>query len=57
MKDDLELDLMIANAALREAEEAFVKLRDDYAELRQYTDKLESILKEHGIPFPEFTSL
>lgn len=51
---DLELELMVANETIREAEEVFDQLRKDYHALRKHTDKLEAILKEHGIPFPEF---
>lgn len=51
---DLEIDLMVANETVREAEEAFEKLRKDYHALRKHTDDLEAILREHGIPFPEF---
>ena len=51
---DLELELMVANETIREAEEVFDQLRKDYHALREYTDKLEAILKEHGIAFPEF---
>lgn len=51
---DLELELMVANETIREAEEAFEQLRKDYHALWDHTDKLEAILKEHGIPFPSF---
>ena len=44
---ELEIELMVAQETIREAEEAFAKLRQD-------TDRLESILKEHNISFPEF---
>lgn len=54
MKDELELELMIANETIREAEEAFGQLRKDYHALREHTDKLEAILREHNIPFPAF---
>ena len=51
---ELELDLQIAEVALSEADEAFKKLRDDYHELREYADKLETILRNHKISFPDF---
>ena len=51
---DLELELMVANETLREAEEVFAQLRTAYHALREHTDKLEAILKEHGIAFTEF---
>lgn len=51
---ELEIELMVAQETIREAEEAFDKLRQDYHELRKHTDRLESILKEHNISFPEF---
>ncbi len=51
---ELEIELMVAQETIREAEEAFSKLRQDYHELRKHTDRLESILKEHNISFPEF---
>ncbi len=51
---DLELELMVANETIREAEEVFDRLRKDYHALREHADKLETILKEHGIPFPAF---
>ena len=54
MMTDLELELMVANETIREAKEAFDQLRKDYQALREYTDNLEAILKEHGIPFPSF---
>lgn len=54
MMTELELELMVANETIREAEEAFDKLCKDYHALREHTDKLEAILKEHNIPFPEF---
>ena len=50
----LELELMVANETIREAEESFDQLRKDYHALREHTDKLEAILKEHDIPFPKF---
>ena len=53
-KHELEIELMVAQETIREAEEAFGKLRQDYHELRKHTDRLESILKEHNILFPEF---
>ena len=51
---ELELDLQIAEVALSEADEAFKELRDDYHELREYADKLETILRNHNIYFPDF---
>ena len=54
MMTDLELELVVANETIREAEEAFDQLRKDYQVLREYTDKLEAILKEHRIAFPSF---
>lgn len=51
---NLEIELMVANETIREAEESFDKLRKDYHELRKHTDKLEAILRKHKIPFPEF---
>ena len=51
---DLELDYMIAEEALQEAEESFTKLREDYNSLREHTDQLETILRNHGINFPNF---
>ena len=51
---ELEIELMVAQETIREAEEAFNKLRQDYHELRKHTDRLENILKEHNIFFPEF---
>lgn len=53
---ELEIELMIAQETILEAEEAFRKLRKDYHELRKHTDLLESILKENNISFPEFWS-
>ena len=53
---ELEIELMVAQETIREAEEAFNKLRQDYHELRKHTAQLESILKEHNISFPEFWS-
>lgn len=51
---DLELEYIIAEEALQEAEESFTKLREDYNSLREHTDKLETILRNHGIIFPNF---
>ena len=53
---ELELELMIANETIREAEECFDQLRKDYHALREHTDQLEAILREHNIPFPQFWS-
>ena len=49
---ELELELLVANETIREAEEAFDRLRKDYHALREHTDTLESLLREHNIPFP-----
>lgn len=54
MRNELELELMVANETIRETEEAFDKLRKDYHALREHTDKLEAILLKHNIPFPAF---
>lgn len=54
MRNELELELMIANETIREAEECFDQLRKDYHALREHTDQLEAILREHNIPFPQF---
>lgn len=51
---DLLAELAVANETIQEAEEAFDKLRKDYHALREHVDKLEAILREHNIPFPEF---
>ncbi|MHB8129139.1 MAG: hypothetical protein ACYDEX_09090 [Mobilitalea sp.] len=51
---DLEIDYIIAEEALQEAEESFTKLREDYNSLREHTDQLETILRNHGINFPDF---
>lgn len=51
---ELELELMVAKETIREANEAFDKLRREYHALREYTDKLESILRNKNIKFPEF---
>lgn len=51
---DLLIELAVANQTIKEAEEAFDKLRKDYHLLREHTDRLETILREHNIPFPEF---
>ena len=56
MMTDLELEIMVANETIREAKEAFDQLRKDYQALREYTDNLEAILKERGIPFPSGVS-
>lgn len=56
MRNELELELMIANETIREAEECFDQLRKDYHALREHTDQLEAILREHNIPFPQFWS-
>lgn len=51
---DLELELMIANEELREANETFAQLRKEYHSLRMHTDMLEEILRAHELPFPLF---
>lgn len=51
---ELELELLVANETIREAEEAFDQLRKDYHALREHTDALEALLREHNIPFPPF---
>ena len=51
---DPEIELIVANKTIQEAEEAFARLRMEYQALREHTDALEAILKEHGIAFPEF---
>lgn len=51
---DLLTELAVANETIQEAEKAFDKLRKDYHSLREHTDRLEAILREHSIPFPEF---
>ena len=51
---DLELNYAIAEEALQEAAESFTKLREDYNSLREHTDQLETILRNHGINFPDF---
>ena len=51
---DLEMEYQIAEFALQDANEAFEKLREDYHELREHADKLEEILREHGIEYPDF---
>ena len=54
MKNDLEIELLMAQETIREAEECFDKLQKDYHALREHTDQLETILRDHDIPFPEF---
>ncbi len=51
---ELEIEHAVDQAALQEAEECFTLLRDDYHRLREHTDKLESILKDHNIDYPRF---
>ena len=51
---DLLIELAVVNHTIKEEEEAFDKLRKDYHLLREDTDRLEEILREHNIPFPEF---
>ena len=48
---DLLIELAVANQTIKEA---FDKLRKDYHLLREHTDRLEAILREHNITFPEF---
>ena len=52
--NDLEIELAIAEETILEAEECFSKLREDYHALREHTDVLEKLLKDHGIKVPEF---
>ena len=54
MKNDLEIELLMAQETIREAEECFDKLQKDYHALREHIDQLETILRDHDIPFPEF---
>ena len=54
MKNYLEIELLMAQETIREAEECFDKLRKDYHALREHTDQLETILRDHDIPCPEF---
>ena len=54
MQNDLEIELLMAQETIREAEECFDKLRKDYHALREHTDQLETILRDHNIPVPEF---
>lgn len=51
---ELEIEYAINQAALQEAEECFGQIRKDYQLLREYTDKLEALLREHGIDYPVF---
>lgn len=51
---DTKVELMVANKTIREAEEAFDRPRQDYHALREHTDMLEALLREHKIPFLEF---
>jgi len=51
---DLEIELIVLQEALREADESFRKLLKDYQALREYADKLETLLSKNGISFPEF---
>lgn len=54
MQNDLEIELLMAQETIREAEACFDKLRKDYHALHEHTDQLEAILRDHNIPFPEF---
>jgi len=51
---NLEVEYMVAEEALREAEESFGQLREDYHHLREYTDLLETLLRNDGIDYPVF---
>lgn len=51
---DIEIDYMIAEEALSEAEEYLKQLRKDYQELREHAMKLEELLKANKINYPEF---
>lgn len=42
---DLLTELAVANETIQETKEAFDKLRKDYHSLREYTDRLEVILR------------
>ena len=42
-QNELELELIVAQETIREAEEAFDQLRKDYHALREHTDKLEAM--------------
>lgn len=54
MMNDLEVELIVANETIREAEEVFKQLHNDYQALREHADQLEAILTEHNIPFLSF---
>lgn len=51
---ELETELAVAENTIHEAEEAFHYLRQDYYNLREHTNILEYLLRQNGIPFPEF---
>jgi len=51
---DLEIEYSITKEALREADECFRKLREDYHSLREHADLLETLLRSHGIAYPDF---
>ena len=51
---DLLVELAVANQTIKEAEEAFDKLRKDYHLLREHTDRLEAILRAATYHFPSF---
>ena len=51
---ELEAELATANNTIREAEEAFQQLRNDYHTLQEYSLILQDILLKNGISFPEF---
>ena len=54
MENDREVELIVANQTIRESEETFKQLHNDYQALQEHADQLEAILTEHNIPFPSF---
>lgn len=51
---ELEIELAVAENTIRETEEAFQYLRNDYHNLREHAAILEELLRQNGISFPEF---
>lgn len=51
---DVELELCIAEEAIREADECVTKLRKDYHALREHANVLETLLHNNGIEYPHF---
>ena len=51
---NLELELEVANETIREADECVIKLREDYHLLKEHAYALESLLRDHGISYPDF---